>query len=251
MKGTGGELAPVDAAQTIDRKSALGEALRRRIVSMELEPGAVIDEAALADEFGMSRPPIRELIRQMAAEGYIELEPNRAPRVTSMNFQSLRSFFIAAPVIYIATTQLAALNAMPDDIARLRTIQENFRAAIESGNVANRVIYNDEFHLEIGRIAQNDYLMPSLRRLLIDHARLGKMFYRYPTTDTMQHTLESAVVQHDQIIDALERQDADAAGQLVRDHFELSRHRMTEYAAPQGMAVSVNLGDPMLTRGKR
>ena len=104
---------------------------------------------------------------------------------------------------------------------------------------------------EIGRIAQNDYLMPSLRRLLIDHARLGKMFYRYPTTDTMQHTLESAVVQHDQIIDALERQDADAAGQLVRDHFELSRRRMTEYAAPQGMAVSVNLGDPVLAQDKR
>lgn len=251
MKGTGGESAPVDTTQTVDRKSALGDALRHRIVNMELAPGALIDEAALADEFGMSRPPIRELIRQMAAEGYVELEPNRAPRVTSMSFQSLRSFFIAAPVIYIATTQLAALNATPDDIRRLRAIQAHFRAAIESGDVASRVIYNDEFHLEIGRVARNDYLMPSLRRLLIDHARLGKMFYRNPSTDTMQDTLESAVIQHDQIVNALERQDADEAGKLVRDHFELSRRRMTEYAVPPGMAVSVNLHDPVLAQDKR
>lgn len=248
MKGTGGESAPVDRTQTVDRKSALGDALRHRIVNMELAPGALIDEAALADEFGMSRPPIRELIRQMAAEGYVELEPNRAPRVTSMSFQSLRSFFIAAPVIYIATTQLAALNATPDDIGRLRTIQARFRAAIESGDVAGRVIYNDEFHLEVGRVARNDYLMPSLRRLLIDHARLGKMFYRNPSADTMQDTLESAVIQHDQILNALERQDADEAGKLVREHFELSRGRMTEYAVPQGMAISLNLKDPVLIK---
>ncbi|MBN3724171.1 GntR family transcriptional regulator [Burkholderia sp. Ac-20379] len=250
MKGAGENAATVDPAQGGDRKTALSEALRRRIVNMELAPGALIDEAGLAEEFGMSRPPIRELIRQMAAEGYIELETNRAPRVSSMNFQSLRSFFLAAPVIYVATTQLAAVNATPDDIARLHAIQTHFRTAIENNDVASRVIYNDAFHLEIGRIAQNDYLMPSLRRLLIDHARLGKMFYRYPTTSTMQQTLETAVVQHDQIIEAIEQHDADKAGLLVREHFELSRRRMTEYAAPQGMAVSVNLEDPVLGRDR-
>lgn len=250
MKAVAENSAAAEAAQGGDRKAALGEALRRRIVNMELAPGALIDEAGLAEEFGMSRPPIRELIRQMAAEGYIALETNHAPRVSSMNFQSLRSFFLAAPLIYVATTQLAAINATPDDIARLRAIQAHFRAAIESNDVASRVIYNDAFHLEIGRIAQNDYLMPSLRRLLIDHARLGKMFYRYPTTSTMQQTLETALVQHDQIIEAIEKHDAEQAATLVRDHFELSRRRMTEYAAPQGMFGSVNLQDPVLDRGR-
>jgi DNA-binding GntR family transcriptional regulator len=47
----------------------LGEALRRRIFSMELKPGAVVDEVALSTEFGLSRPPVRELFRQLAAEG--------------------------------------------------------------------------------------------------------------------------------------------------------------------------------------
>ncbi|MBB3319626.1 transcriptional regulator GlxA family with amidase domain [Rhizobium sp. BK176] len=54
---------------------------------MELAPGAVLDEVALSEEFGLSRPPVRELMRQMAGEGFIELEANRAARVSSMSYQ--------------------------------------------------------------------------------------------------------------------------------------------------------------------
>jgi DNA-binding GntR family transcriptional regulator len=225
----------------IDRKSALADALKSRIVSMELAPGAVVDEVALSAEFGLSRPPVRELLRQMAAEGYIELEANRAARVSSMSYQSLRNFFLAAPMIYIATSQLAANNATAADIVRLREIQKHFKAAIIKNDVENRVLYNDQFHLEIGNIARNEYLMPSLRRILIDHARLGKTFYRFPTTDNMQHDLESAVEQHEQIIDAIERHDANAVATIVREHLDLSRRRMTEYAVPNGVDVPLAL----------
>ena len=72
-----------------DRKASLGLALRQRILTMELAPGAVLDEVALSEEFGLSRPPVRELMRQMAGEGYIELEANRAARVSSMSWSRL------------------------------------------------------------------------------------------------------------------------------------------------------------------
>ena len=128
-----------------------------------------------------------------------------------MSHDSLHAFFLAAPLIYIATTQLAATHASEAEIETLKAIQEDFRKAIEEKHVENRVIHNDAFHLEIGRMAHNDYLMPSLRRLLIDHARLGKIFYRHPTTDDMQRDLELACDQHDQIVDAIQRRDPDAA----------------------------------------
>ncbi|MFS0826189.1 GntR family transcriptional regulator [Pseudomonas phoenicis] len=223
----------------LDRKAILADALRRRILSMDMAPGAVVDELALCDEFGLSRPPVRELLRQIAAEGYIELETNRAPRVAAMNHDSLHSFFLAAPLIYTATTQLAATHATPQEIEGLRAIQQLFRNALEQGDAENRVLYNDAFHLQIGRMAHNDYLMPSLRRLLIDHTRLGKIFYRHPATQDMQRDLELACEQHDQVIDAIERRDADTAGKLVREHFELSRRRMAEYTAPRGLDLTL------------
>ncbi|CBJ37460.1 GntR family transcriptional regulator [Ralstonia pseudosolanacearum] len=228
--------APV-ADPSVDRKTLLSEALRRRIVSMEMAPGAVVDELALSEEFGLSRPPVREIMRQMAAEGYIELEANRAARVSSMNHQSLRNFFLAAPLIYIATTQLAAVNAAPPEIDALKAIQLRFRQAIEDNDVESRVLYNDQFHLQIGVMAHNAYLMPSLRRILIDHARLGKIFYRHPTTSDMQADLGKAASQHDQIIEAIERHDANAAADIVRAHMDLSRRRMTEYVAPAAVEV--------------
>lgn len=223
-----------------DRKSQLGEALRRRILSMELKPGAVVDEVALGAEFGLSRPPVRELLRQMAAEGYIELEHNRAARVSAMSHDSLRSFFQAAPLIYVATTRLAAEVAGRSDVATLRDIQARFKQAIAQNDIDQRVHWNDRFHLEIGKIAGNAYLMPSLRRLLLDHARLGKIFYRAGSPADMQRDLSTAVDQHDLIIDAIERRDAEAAGDLVRAHMELSRRRMAEYAMPAGLEVSIS-----------
>jgi DNA-binding GntR family transcriptional regulator len=225
----------------VDRKAALADALKRRIVNMELAPGAVVDEVSLSAEFGLSRPPVRELLRQMAAEGYIELEANRAARVSSMSYQSLRNFFLAAPMIYIATSQLAASHATPDDVDRLTEIQGNFKAAIDRNDVESRVLYNDQFHLEIGLIARNEYLMPSLRRILIDHARLGKTFYRFPTTKNMQRDLDKAVEQHDEIIAAIARHDVEAVASIVRDHLDLSRRRMTEYAVPAGVDVPLAL----------
>lgn len=228
------------AEASVDRKALLNESLRRRIISMELAPGATVDEVSLAEEFGLSRPPVREMMRELAAEGFLELEPNRPARVAAMSYQTLRGFFLASPLIYVATTQLAAANATPAEIESLKAVQLQFRQAIADCDVASRVFHNDRFHLEIGMMAHNAYLMPSLRRLLIDHARLGMTFYQDPPTPDMQQTLQAAVEQHDEIIEALERRDADGAGDLVRAHMDLSRRRMADYAVPEGLDVPLS-----------
>lgn len=228
-----------DTAGNVDRKQALADALRHRILMMEIAPGAVIDELLLAEEFGLSRPPVRELMRQMAGEGYIELEANRPARATAMSYHALRDFYLVAPMIYIATAKLAADNARAADVAALRSIQDGFRAAIEAGDVNARIFANDAFHHEIGKIARNAYLLPSLRRLLIDHARIGRTYYRDDVSDRAE--LGTAVAQHDQIIDAIERRDPDEAGRIVQAHLDLSRRNMAAYAIPEGMTVPTGL----------
>lgn len=216
-----------------DRKAHLEAALRRRILTMELIPGAVLDEVALAEEFGLSRPPVRELMRQLAGEGFIELEANRAARVTSMSYQSLREFFLAAPMIYVATTRLAAQNRTVRELAELKAIQKRFLTAIKTHDVEERVFHNDAFHLQIGEMAHNVYLMPSLRRLLIDHARIGMTFYQDTPDPQSAKNLETAVAQHDAIIEAIEKRDVTAAEELIRAHWELARRNAAVYATPE------------------
>ncbi|MGO7986668.1 GntR family transcriptional regulator [Rhizobium leguminosarum] len=218
-----------------DRKVNLSHTLRRRILTMELPPGAVLDEVALSEEFGLSRPPVRELMRQMAGEGYIELEANRAARVSSMSYQSLRDFFLLAPMIYITANKLAAENGTRGQLDVLKQMQQSFRKAVDNCDVEGRVFYNDQFHRQIGEMAHNIYLVPSLRRLQIDHARIGKVFYKHPNTPRMQEELELATQQHDEMIDAIGKRNPDAAGELARLHLELSRRNMAMYAAPEGL----------------
>ena len=223
---------------TPDRRLALAQVLRRRILTMRMAPGAVLDEYALAEEFGLSRPPVREVMRQMAGEGYIELEPNRPARVAGMGYQSLRDFFLFAPLVYVASTRLAADRCTPADVDRLKSIQTEFRAAIDAGDVEARVFLNDQVHLAIGEIARNAYILPSLRRCLIDHARIAKIFYEDQLAlrnPKMAAERDEAALQHDQIIAAIEAHDANAAEALVRAHLDLSRRNIAMYATPESM----------------
>jgi DNA-binding GntR family transcriptional regulator len=224
-----------------DRKATLGNALRRRILTMQAAPGSVLDEVALSEEFGLSRPPVRELMRQMAGEGYIELEANRPARVTALSYQSLRAYFLFAPMVYVAAAKLAAENGTPGELEGLKRTQKRFRAAIDDLDVEGRVFFNDQFHQQIGEMAHNAYLLPSLRRCLIDHARIGKIFYQHPNNKQMQDDLETAANQHDALIDALGRRDAVEAGDITLAHIDLSRRNMAMYATPEGLDMPFHI----------
>lgn len=220
--------------ETIGPKEALYQDLKRSILTMRRAPGSDIDEVRLAAEFGLSRTPLREVLRKMAGEGYLELRDNRGAQVSAMTHSTLRDFFLAAPMIYSATTRLAAQNATPEQIASLKEVQRGFRAAIDSGNVEDRVFYNDRFHALIGEIANNIYLTPSLRRLLIDHARIAGTFYR-PRNAPMRKNLAIAADQHDRMIESIETGDEVRAAQLAIAHWELSRGMIEMFVTPKGL----------------
>lgn len=215
------------------------EDLRRRILTEALEPGAYLDEMELADTYGISRPPLREVLRQLAGEGYLVLQENRGAQVAPMTHKTLRNFFVAAPMIYAATTRLAAEHATKVQIVRLKECQWAFRQAIKSGDAAERALGNERFHSLIGEMADNEYLTPSLRRLLIDHTRIGMTFYN-PRKLALASQRELAADQHDQFIDLIEAGDADAAAALAVAHWELSRAQIESFVTPD--SINMPLG---------
>lgn len=218
------------------KKTVCVEDLRRKILTQELEPGVYLDETELAEEYGISRPPLRETLRQLAGEGYVVLHENRGAQVAPMTHKTLRNFFVAAPMIYAATTRLAAQNATPAQIAKLKQVQVAFRKAIADGVAADRALLNERFHSVIGEMADNEFLMPSLRRLLIDHTRIGMTFYN-PRQTQMTDTQAVAADQHDQFIALIEAGDADAAADLAVAHWELSRAQIENFVTPESIQI--------------
>jgi DNA-binding GntR family transcriptional regulator len=215
-------------------KSDLYEDLKRQILTMDLEPDQDLDEATLSESYGLSRTPVREIFRRLEGEGFIDIRANRGARVIPMNHQTLRHFFMVAPMIYAAVGRLAVQNFRPKQLEDLKSTQVRFRAATQSGDALAMVLENNRFHEIFGEMSWNTYLQPSLGRLLIDHARIGHTFFR-PTNDDMRQRLRLAIEHHDAFIDAIARYDEDSVVRLVFEHWELSRANMEMYVVPQGL----------------
>jgi len=215
--------------------------LRHAILTQELQPGADLDEARLSEVWHLSRTPLREVLRQLAGEGFVEIRANRGARVAEMSHKTLRDFFLAAPMIYGAILRLAAQNATARQIADLKTAQTAFKTALRGGDIAARALANNHFHDVTGRMAGNVYLLPSFQRLLIDHARISMTFFR-PQDAEMAENLNAASDQHDAIIAAIEAGNDDAAADLAIAHWNLSRDRIEQFVMPAGLDLQLGTG---------
>ena len=220
----------------ISRKVRCVEDLRRRILTQDFEPGSYLEEVELAESYEISRPPLREVLNQLAGEGYLVLHKNRGAQVAPMTHKTMRNFFMAAPMIYAAVSRLAAEHATEGQIMRLKDAQTLFRRSIREGDTAERAMMNERFHAIIGEMADNEFLSPSLRRLLIDHTRIGMFFYN-PRNHAMAQQRSVAADQHDRFIELIEKGDVEACGQLAIDHWELSRAEIESFVTPDGMRI--------------
>ncbi len=226
-------------------KNSLYDDLKRQILTMELSPDEVLDEVGLSELYGLSRTPVREVFRRLAGEGYLDIQENRGARVIAMNYQTLRNFFLVAPMIYAAIGRLAVHNFRPRQLDELKQTQFRFRQATVAKDPLGMVLENNRFHEIMGEMAGNPYLEPSLGRLLIDHARIGHTFYR-PRDPDMERRLDESVEHHDAFIEAIGKHDESAVVDLVFEHWELSRENMEIFIAPQGLEID-GLGD--ISRG--
>ncbi|MEL6478999.1 MAG: GntR family transcriptional regulator, partial [Pseudomonadota bacterium] len=156
-------------------KQACLHDLRHRILAMEVPPGSDLDEADLSARYEISRTPLREVLQRLAGEGFVILAANRGAKVASMDLGTLRTFFQTAPLIYSSVARMAAENRTKAQIDELKAVQAAFAAAVAGSDASGMALNNHRFHEIIGEMAANPYLTPSLKRLLIDHTRLGQV----------------------------------------------------------------------------
>jgi DNA-binding GntR family transcriptional regulator len=215
-------------------KATLYQELKRKILALELKPDSNLEEVQLSTEYGISRTPVREVLRQLAGEGYVEIRENRGARVIPMDHSTLRDFFLIAPMIYEAVARLALQNFTPLQMKDLKATQKRFKSARLNKDGDAMAVENNRFHEIIGEMSHSVFLKPSLSKLLIDHARIGHTFFR-PAGADMEASLESSCNHHDQMIEAITRRDEAVMVQLVLDHWELSRKNMEIYVAPPAL----------------
>lgn len=223
------------------KKENLYNDLKRQVLTLELEPGSSLDETRLSEKYSISRTPLREVFRRLACDGYLEIINNRGAMVSSMNLQTLRNFFMTAPMLYAAIGRLAAENATPEQIEEMRNSQNEFRLAVNKHDAQGMVFWNNRFHNLMGEMADNPYLKPSYERLLIDHARISQTFYR-PSSDEMHQNLDHAAEHHEAMIECISAGNSEEMVELILEHWELSREHMEMYVRPDPLPLEPGAG---------
>jgi len=142
--------------------------LRRRILVGELAPGERLVEDRLAELLGVSRNPVREAMRVLATEGFVEVTPRRGAAVARLSADEAEELFDVRTALEGLAARLAARKRSPAAVERLRSLLERAKAAVATGDLAGVADLNTEFHAAVADAAGNAYLNlvmePMLRR---------------------------------------------------------------------------------------
>ena len=189
----------------------VAEQLRQRIFRRELEPGSWIDELKIAEEFGISRTPLREALKVLAAEGLVTMKVRRGAYVTEMSEKDLRDVY---HLLSLLESDAAGVVAERATDAQLKTLQD-LHAELEAA-VADREKFfaiNERFHMHLLEMADNRWrsqMVADLRKVmkLNRHNSLFK-----------QGRIEDSLSEHRAILDAMLARDAEGTRRAMQAHF--------------------------------
>ena len=198
-------------AEPQDRAGAIVRAVTSAIVEQRLPPGIKLAEDELGATFGVSRTIVRAALRSLAGERLVSIWPNRGAFVASPSVEEARQVFHARRVAEGALIRDAASRCRLADVAVLRHHLAEESAAPARGDRSAAIRLSGDFHRRIGTIAGQDVLLAFVSELI---ARSALVIALYGTT----RASSCGTSEHEGLVEALERHDADRAEALMLHH---------------------------------
>lgn len=202
-------------AQTLQIASVVDHvyaAIRERIRDGALARGARVHQEDLAAELGVSRTPVREALRRLAAEGLVEMHTNRGARVADVSEGDMRASYEARLIVEPGAARLAAQRGLAEPQAQMRAAVAVQRRAI--GKIRDSFEANRDFHVALVAASGNGFLRDFVENLWV--ARIGEVVYERQAETPEQ--MRADADEHEQILEAIVRGDARAAETLTRRH---------------------------------
>ncbi|PKH25310.1 transcriptional regulator [Enterobacterales bacterium CwR94] len=203
----------------------LKQTLEKEIASGALEPGKRLDEKEIAARFDVSRTPVREAFRLLAADGLVDLNGRQGVMVRALTVNSLLEMFQVMAELEGLCARLAARRITPEQLVRLRQLHQQMADHGESISPAAFYELNLQFHEAIYAIARNAFLEEETRAL---RNRVG--VYRRRVT-FHPGRVSKTLAEHGAIVDAIAKNDADAAHDAMRKHLTLLGDDLVDFIA--------------------
>jgi DNA-binding GntR family transcriptional regulator len=193
-------------------------AIRGLIVSLELAPGALIDERELIERLEIGRTPVREALRRLAQEQLVEVYPRRGMFVTPVDARALARLSEVRAVLEPEAARLAAERASDADREELGLLLSELE-----GGGSELIDLDERIHRAVYRAAHNELLQTTLEQYYTLALRIWSIAL------DRAHELEEAVAEHRALLEAIHDGDGDRAAATMRAHvenFEQAMHRV-------------------------
>jgi len=216
------ESAPVRKGTVVD---TLVQTLADDIVSGRLPPGTKLDARALAERFGVSRTPIREMFGHLAAMGLVTHRPNRGVMVATLSPAALGDLYEAMAELEAALARLAALRMNSSQRQRLLTLHQDSVHLVRDGTADAYARYNQEFHNLIFEGAQSAQLRQLAEATRTRLAPFRRAQFR------LANRVSKSWEEHDAIVQGILAGDADGVARLMRVHVQTVSAMSAEFVA--------------------
>lgn len=214
------DISPIELLSRPALAVELTDRLRALIMEGELKPGEKIPERMLTERYGVSRTPVREAVKVLAAEGLVVLVQNRGAVVSKLTVAELDEIFPVLAALEGAAGELACHNASETEIAAIRKLNDKMHRAFEAGDRPTYFEINQRIHAAILAAARNATL--SHQHQLVARRASRARYQANLTPERWRQALD----EHDAIMAALEARDATRLGALMREHMVHKLHSL-------------------------
>ena len=191
--------------------------LRQMLVESRIAPGAKLNERELAEVLQVSRTPLREAIKMLAAEGLVELVPNRGAIAVALSESDVLHTFEVMAGLEGLSGELAAQRITAPELAEIRAMQFEMMGAYTRNDLSNYYRINAMIHSAINAAAKNPVLTSTYNQV---NARLQALRFR---SNQNGDKWKRAMKEHEQMVEALSARDGVALRALLRQHLDNKR----------------------------
>jgi DNA-binding GntR family transcriptional regulator len=202
-------------ALPIDRRglsSAVTEKLRDMIVEGVFSPGTRLNERVLCERLAVSRTPLREAFKTLAVEGLIDVLPNRGAVVAQLSLADIEQTFEVMGALEGLSGQLACQRITDSQIAEIKAMQYEMRAAHARRDLHAYYKINHAIHNWINAVANNAVLTETYLQI---NARIQSLRFR---SNFNQEKWDAAIKEHDEMVIALEKRDGEKMRAILEQH---------------------------------
>lgn len=203
--------------QSLPSGERVYQGLRAAILRGQLAPNTRLVELNLAAEYGVSRTPVREALKRLAAEGLVSSDSSRGLVVRGLTFREVEEVYEVREVLEGLATRLAARRISPEELAKLRVLLELMAEYVQRGHREALVQANVKFHEVIVEAARNNWLSQTAGGITDFMRRFS--LTSYASAERNREVLD----EHRVIVQALEDGGIEEAERLAREHVVKAR----------------------------